>query len=66
VAAGVLATALPALAILRIGRIVLDRGRHAGRAIQALPWIVILSLCWAIGEALGYLAGPGDSLDRWR
>ncbi|HKS05486.1 MAG TPA: glycosyltransferase family 2 protein [Gemmatimonadaceae bacterium] len=58
--------ALPALLIVRVLRDVFSRSKYNARAIVALPWIVVLSLCWAFGEFMGYAAGPGTSLEKWR
>ena len=61
-----IALALPALLIARVFREVLGRRRFVGRAVTALPWIVVLSACWSFGEFMGYAAGPGSSLEKWR
>jgi hypothetical protein len=58
--------ALPALLVLRVMRDVFSRGKYMARAVMALPWIVVLSVCWAFGEFMGYAAGPGTSLEQWR
>jgi len=64
-AAGLLAPFLPLLAVTRIIGIVVGRGRHRASFVQALPWIVLFSACWSLGECAGYLSGPGDSAMRW-
>ena len=28
-------------------------------------WVCCMQTAWAIGEAVGYLAGPGHTLDAW-
>lgn len=58
--------ALPALLVLRVMRDVFSRGKYSARGVIALPWIVVLSVCWAFGEFMGYAAGPGTSLEQWR
>jgi hypothetical protein len=61
-----LALLLPMLAVVRLTRVVGSRRRFFGRLVQALPWIVVFASSWSVGEAVGYLSGPGDSLSRWR
>jgi hypothetical protein len=64
--AGVLALFLPVLSTARVVRTVTTRHRHVGPMVQALPWIVVYAWAWALGESVGYLAGPGQSLTKWR
>jgi glycosyltransferase involved in cell wall biosynthesis len=61
-----LAAALPAVLCARVLGEVFRRRRFRLRAVLAAPWIVVLSLSWALGELAGYAAGPGSSLDQWR
>jgi glycosyltransferase involved in cell wall biosynthesis len=63
---GLLAAALPALKVSRVVREVVSRRRLIGPMLYALPWIVVLSTCWSLGESVGYLAGPGASPSKWR
>ena len=65
-AIGPLALLLPLLAVARIMRNTVRRRRHVSRLLQALPWIVLFTGSWSLGEAAGYLLGPGDSPTRWR
>jgi len=53
---------LPALLIGRIGWRVLTKRRHLGRFFQALPFLAVFTLSWAVGEFVGYLFGAGESL----
>jgi len=62
----VLAPFLPALQVYRILRITTGRRRLRGKMILALPAIVLFGSSWAFGECLGYLRGPGQSVQRWR
>ena len=62
----VLAPFLPALQVYRILQITTGRKRLRGRMILALPAIVLFGSSWAFGECLGYLRGPGQSVQRWR
>ena len=56
--------ALPALHVARI----VGRGRRHPRVpvMRALPWLCVFGMSWAVGECLGYAAGPGSSLERWQ
>lgn len=62
----VLALALPVLKTARIVRDALSRKRFIGRLFMALPWIVVFMTSWSLGEAAGYLRGPGGSASQWR
>jgi glycosyltransferase involved in cell wall biosynthesis len=57
---------LPFMQTARIMKEVVARRRYVLRAGLALPWIVLLAASWSLGEFVGYLAGPGTSLSRWR
>jgi len=61
-----LAALLPLVLVARVLGETVRRRRLVGRALVVLPWIVALSVSWALGEFAGYAAGPGTSLDRWR
>lgn len=55
-AVGVLAApVIPALLLLRTVRELAGRGRLDGRAVAALPWLVVFDVAWAAGEAAGHL-----------
>lgn len=56
-----IATILPVIQLIRIGKEVIGKRRHVWRAGVALPWIILLSLSWSIGEFVGYLQ-PSDRL----
>ena len=60
-----LALLLPLLTVARIMKLAFER-RRVRRLARALPWIVLFSTSWSLGESAGYLRGPGDSLSRWR
>jgi len=55
---------LPALLLVRLAAAILPKRRHRGRLLQAAPLVAAFTLAWAIGEAVGYLAGPGTSATR--
>jgi hypothetical protein len=57
---------LPAFATVRTARDVITRGRPENSLPRALPWIIVFHTCWAAGELIGYLFGPGRSADRWQ
>lgn len=61
-----LAFLLPPVLVSRILRQIASRRRNLGAATRALPWIILCATAWALGEFVGYLRGPGDSLERWR
>ena len=58
--------ALPILLTGRTLAAVLPKGRGLGRVLVAIPAFVMLTLAWSAGECAGYVAGAGDSEDRWR
>lgn len=53
---------LPPLIVLRIVRAVMSRRRHVGWLLRTAPLVALFSVIWAVGELVGYLRGPGDSL----
>ncbi|MGH9548469.1 MAG: glycosyltransferase family 2 protein [Terriglobales bacterium] len=61
-----LSFALPALQTLRLCRTVIARKGYALQLYSAIPAIVIFYTSWSAGEFMGYLLGPGTSLERWR
>lgn len=54
-------TLLPALFGTRTVRALLRRPRYWRRLVLAQPWLLLFNIAWALGEARGYLAGPGKS-----
>lgn len=61
-----LALLLPVIQLGRIERGVIARKRYVRELAVALPWVFLFSVSWSVGEFMGYLLGPGDSLQRWR
>ena len=62
---GVLATILPVVKTARTLRDIASRRRSDLPVLKALPWIILFHNCWSIGEFVGYLAGPGHSIEKW-
>jgi hypothetical protein len=57
---------LPALQTLRVCHQVLSRKQYRTQLLGALPAILLFWISWSIGEFMGYLLGPGASLEQWR
>ncbi len=66
IAIGLLTLGLPALKILRLFGETTSRRRLVGRMVLALPWVVVFTMSWSIGEAMGCVFGAGTSASRWR
>ena len=60
-----LAACLPLLQVFRLLARVIERRRYALRSARVLPWIILISISWSLGEFVGYLRGPGNSLQKW-
>jgi hypothetical protein len=58
--------ALPGVLVARLTRSVLERRRHRRWFVRSLPLVLLFSVVWSIGELVGYLVGPGDSLLKVR
>ena len=59
-----LSVGLPALILTRIGVRLWRRAPYRVFLLRSLPPMVCFSVVWGIGEAVGYLFGPGDSLAK--
>ena len=55
---------LPVLLTARLTRTVLAKRRHLARFVLVLPLVVLFLTVGAVGEMVGYLFGPGDSLEK--
>lgn len=58
-----------ALPLLLPGRIVLrivGKRRLVPQLARSLPYLLLLTTSWSLGEFCGYLAGPGRSADEWK
>ena len=61
---GVGSPALPALLLARVTRTVVRKRRHLGRFALGLALVALFLTVGAFGEMIGYLFGPGASLDK--
>jgi len=57
---------LPFVLVARAVRNVWRRPQYLRRFIPSFPLVVLFSFQWAVGELVGYLIGPGDSMVRIR
>lgn len=55
---------LPPLIIYRMIKIVRQKKRGGKILAKAMPLLMIFSCSWAVGEWIGYVFGPGDSLRK--
>jgi hypothetical protein len=60
----VLSLALPPVLLWRTGSILVRKRRNLREFLLTLPVILLFVMAWAVGEGVGYLGGPGDSLSR--
>jgi hypothetical protein len=58
------ALALPPLLFYRTLSRVVSKGRHRGELVRSIPLLALFVTSWAVGEVVGYSAGPGDSLEK--
>ncbi len=65
-AMGAASLALPPVLFWRTVSRIRAKGRHLGELARSLPLIAMFVVAWAAGEAVGYVAGPGDSLSKVR
>lgn len=61
---GAAALALPPLLFYRTISRVISKGRHRAELVRSLPLLAVFVVSWALGEMVGYVAGPGDSLAK--
>ncbi len=55
---------LPPLILWRIGSRLFSRHRHRLIFWKSFPLLALFTLSWSLGEFVGYVAGPGDSLAK--
>ncbi len=65
-AMGAASLALPPLLFWRTVSRIRAKQRHTGELVRSLPLLALFVVAWAAGEAVGYVAGPGDSLSKVR
>ena len=53
---------LPALLTFRLVRAARRKASIASPTLRAVPYLFVFFVIWALGETVGYLAGPGESL----
>ena len=63
---GVAAAALPGLLFYRVVSRVVGVGRHQAELLRSLPLLTLFVCSWALGEMVGFVAGPGDALSKVR
>ena len=61
---GAAAFALPPLLFYRTVSRVVAKRRHRAELVRSLPLLALFVTSWALGEVVGYWAGPGDSLAK--
>lgn len=61
---GAAAFALPPVLFYRTVSRVVAKRRHRAELIRSLPLLALFVTSWALGEVVGYWAGPGDSLAK--
>ena len=64
VAYGLAAFALPPVLFYRTLSRVVSKKRHRAELVRSLPLLALFVTSWALGEVVGYWAGPGDSLGK--
>jgi hypothetical protein len=61
---GVATLGLPPILLFRIVSRVASRRMHQAQFVECLPFLFVAVCAWALGECVGYLAGPGDAMSR--
>jgi hypothetical protein len=61
---GAAAMALPPVLFYRTVSRVMAKRRHRAELVRSLPLLAVFVVSWALGEMVGYVAGPGDSLAK--
>jgi glycosyltransferase involved in cell wall biosynthesis len=61
---GAAAAALPPLLFYRTVTRIVAKRRHRAELVRSLPLLAVFVVSWALGEMVGYVAGPGDSLAK--
>jgi hypothetical protein len=58
------ALALPPLLFYRTLSRIVSKRRHRAELLRSIPLLALFVCSWAVGEVVGYAAGPGDSLSK--
>ncbi len=53
---------LPALLTFRLVRAARRKASISNQTLRAIPYLFVFFVIWAVGEAVGYVSGPGESL----
>jgi glycosyltransferase involved in cell wall biosynthesis len=61
---GAASLALPPILMFRTVSRVMAKRRHRSELVRSLPLLAMFVVSWALGEMVGYVAGPGDSLAK--
>jgi hypothetical protein len=59
------ATLLPIVLPTRVMAAMTSSGRLSARLLTLL-WLALIECAWALGEAVGSVAGAGESMKEWR
>lgn len=63
---GAASLALPPVLFWRTVTRIGAKRRHTAQLVRSLPLLALFVVAWAAGEAVGSVAGPGDSLSKVR
>ncbi|HEX8968676.1 MAG TPA: glycosyltransferase [Chloroflexota bacterium] len=55
---------LPPVILWRLATRLFGRRRHRLIFLRALPLLALFTVSWSVGELVGYVLGPGDSLKK--
>jgi hypothetical protein len=64
IAYGLAALTLPPLLFYRTVARVFKARRHWRELVRAVPLLMLFVTAWAVGEAIGYWRGPGNTLGK--
>ena len=56
---------MPAFKITRVITGLCQKRRFDVPILKAIPGMLLFETSWSLGEFLGYLLGPGDSVEKW-
>jgi hypothetical protein len=60
----IMCLAVPGIILLKKIRDILQKRRHGGAFLRALPFTLLLILCWTLGELVGYVTASPSSYHR--